>query len=137
MKISYYLKKYSAAILYSVIVITGFLLIYFIDPTAGHLPGCPFHAITGYYCPGCGTVRALHSVFHGQLLDGLQYNPLAVLLLPFLAYGLLLRITQLWNVNVLPRVTLSSRFISLSLAAVLVYMVIRNIPVYPFTYLAP
>ena len=137
MKIRYYLKRYSVAILYSAIVITGSLLIYFIDPATGHLPGCLFHSITGYYCPGCGTVRALHSVFHGQLLVGFQYNPLAVLLLPFLAYGLLLRITQLWKINFLPRIALSSRFISLSLFVVLIYMVIRNIPVYPFTYLAP
>jgi hypothetical protein len=28
---------------------------------------CPFHAATGWWCPGCGMTRALHHVLHGQL----------------------------------------------------------------------
>ena len=28
---------------------------------------CPFHALTGLYCPGCGITRCLSALFAGQL----------------------------------------------------------------------
>jgi Protein of unknown function (DUF2752) len=49
----------------------------------GHYPACPFHALTGWWCPGCGSLRALHAVAHGDLATAVARN---VLLLPVLAY---------------------------------------------------
>jgi len=51
----------------------------------GHYPACPFHAMTGLWCPGCGSLRALHALTHGDLSTAVQRNVLAVLALPFLA----------------------------------------------------
>ena len=40
-----------------------------VDPNQpGHYPTDPFLAITGLYCPGCGTLRALHALARGDLL---------------------------------------------------------------------
>lgn len=54
-----------------------------------HEPGswgfCPFLAVTGYYCPGCGGLRAVHDVLHGDLLGGLQSNLMGLLLCGLLA----------------------------------------------------
>ena len=34
-----------------------------VDPNvAGHYPTCPILAVTGWYCPGCGTLRAVHAL---------------------------------------------------------------------------
>jgi hypothetical protein len=51
----------------------------------GHYPTCPVLAVTGLYCPGCGTLRAIHSLTEGDPATALDMNPLALLLLPALA----------------------------------------------------
>src|ERR1043165_6822442 len=47
-------------------------------------PPCPFYWLTGLYCPGCGSLRALHFLFHGQLCAALGMNPLLIFSLPLL-----------------------------------------------------
>jgi len=57
--------------------------------TARFLPVCPWHAWTGWPCPGCGTTRALVRLLHADLLGALAFNPLAALAATtFVAAGL-------------------------------------------------
>ena len=42
---------------------------------------CPFYRLTGLYCPGCGSGRAVRALLHGHLLQALSYNYLLDLLL--------------------------------------------------------
>jgi hypothetical protein len=54
-----------------------------VDPNRpGHYPGCPFRALTGYYCPGCGGLRAVHEMTHGHLQAALSSNLVVVLAVP-------------------------------------------------------
>lgn len=39
------------------------------------LPPCMLHAMTGYYCPGCGGTRAVTALFHGDLLRSAWCHP--------------------------------------------------------------
>lgn len=39
------------------------------------LPPCMLHALTGYYCPGCGGTRAVIAFLHGELLRSFWYHP--------------------------------------------------------------
>jgi hypothetical protein len=56
-----------------------------VDPNEpGHYPTCPFLAVTGWFCPGCGSLRALHALAHGDLRAALARNPLMVLTVPAL-----------------------------------------------------
>ncbi len=56
-----------------------------VDPNSpGHYPTCPFLAITGFYCPGCGSLRAVHALAHGHLAHALGSNPLTVAAVPLL-----------------------------------------------------
>ena len=41
---------------------------------------CPFRALTGYPCPGCGMTRAFSAIAHGELWRAVRYNPLSPLL---------------------------------------------------------
>lgn len=50
-----------------------------------HAPGaygiCPFYALTGWWCPGCGGLRAMHNLTEGRLFEAVHSN---VFLLPLL-----------------------------------------------------
>jgi len=66
----------------------GLLALYFtFDPSRYPFPRCPFLLLTGLYCPGCGSQRALHALLHGQLSRAAGFNLLAVLCAPLLALG--------------------------------------------------
>jgi Protein of unknown function (DUF2752) len=58
-----------------------------VDPNEpGHYPTCPFYAVTGYYCPGCGSLRMVHALARGHVAEAFGRNALAFATLPFLAY---------------------------------------------------
>lgn len=35
---------------------------------------CPFRAVTGLSCPGCGNTRAVFALLHGRFAESLSYN---------------------------------------------------------------
>ena len=45
---------------------------------------CPVNLMTGFYCPGCGSLRAIHALLNGDLLSAVSNNLLAVIALPVL-----------------------------------------------------
>jgi hypothetical protein len=52
------------------------------DPaTTWWFPSCPFHELTGWLCPLCGSLRAVHAVFQGDPAAALSFNPLVVVAL--------------------------------------------------------
>ena len=115
----------------------AFVLLRLVDPTrpGSGLPPCPVWWLTGLYCPGCGSTRALHGLMHFDLAAAWAMNPLLVLSLPFIA------LLSAYGAGVLPaRLLPLARQIARPLpwAAVLIgYAVLRNLPWYPFTLLAP
>lgn len=50
-------------------------------------PKCPVYVLTGYKCPGCGSQRAFHHLFLGHFRMAFQYNPLMMLLAPYVLLG--------------------------------------------------
>lgn len=98
---------------------------------------CPFHVLTGLYCPGCGSLRALHHLLHGDLAVAFRLNPLTVLSLPFLGYSFLSYAMIGIRRQSLPTVFVPAIFIWIYLAVVLLFWVIRNISWYPFPLFAP
>lgn len=61
-------------------------LLHVVSPyEGGTYPTCPSLALTGYYCPGCGSLRALSSLSSLDLPGAWDMNPLAVVMLPVLA----------------------------------------------------
>lgn len=59
-----------------------------VDPNeAGHYPTCPFLAMTGWQCPGCGTLRAVHALTRGDVVAAIDLNVLTVAMLPVLVLG--------------------------------------------------
>ena len=62
-------------------------VLYLFNPAQSRLfPPCPFLLLTGWRCPGCGSLRAMHQLLHGELSAGLTLNPMMVLMLPMLLF---------------------------------------------------
>jgi hypothetical protein len=98
-----------------------------IDPhEPGHYPTCPLLWVTGRYCPGCGGLRALHDVFHGQFAAAVSSNLLVVLALP-LVIALWLQWTRNRVSGRVGRHHVPAWFGWLVLAAALVFWVLRNV----------
>lgn len=106
-----------------------------VDPNApGHYPTCPFLAVTGYFCPGCGGLRAVYALTHGHPLQALHDNVFGVAAIAALVVWWLA-----WIVARLRGRSLSVRPVRVALivalAVVPVFTVLRNLPIGHF--LAP
>lgn len=49
-------------------------------------PRCPIYMLSGYQCPGCGSLRAIHALLHGQIVQAWHYNSLLFFAIPAVAY---------------------------------------------------
>jgi hypothetical protein len=113
-------------------------ILFLYDPAHWNFyPPCPFHFLTNYYCPGCGSLRALHQLFHGNIMGALDLNPLMVLSLPFLGYSFLSDTIRMLRKDPGPKRYIPAFWIYLFLATVILFWILRNIPYYPFLWLAP
>src|SRR5450631_1503000 len=114
-------------------VATGYVAA--VDPNAaGHYPTCPFLAITGWYCPGCGSLRAIHALAHGDLMTALARNPFAVVALGYLVLSWVLWLDR--TARGRPRRWLAPPWVLYGvLAAILMFWVLRNVP--GWTWLSP
>ncbi|MEO6131397.1 MAG: DUF2752 domain-containing protein [Saprospiraceae bacterium] len=68
--------------------ISGILIIILygsFNPDQYFFPKCPFHWMTGWLCPGCGSQRALYQVLHGHFMSAMKLN---LLFLPGILYAL-------------------------------------------------
>lgn len=108
------------------------------DPaTSGMFPPCPLRYLTGWYCPGCGSLRAFHALLHGDLHTAWAMNPLTVVLLPFLIYGLASQVLRAFRKQGLPNIFVPAIWIRTLALVIVVFGIVRNIPVHPFDWLAP
>jgi len=122
------------------ILITGlaatFLLYTFNPADSLFYAPCLFHAITGLYCPGCGSLRAMHQLLHMHFSAAFKLNPLFVLSIPLLVY-LLLRSRFFKPKKYSSNSDIPAFLIWIYLYVVALFWIIRNIPSYPFSLLSP
>lgn len=106
-------------------------------PTAW-VPSCPVWKFTGLYCPGCGSLRACHSVLNADVVGGFEFNPLLMLVgLPLAAW---FWVDQVFIVTIGKRLKpwISGPLIAwVALAVLLGFAVLRNIPSERFEALRP
>lgn len=113
-------------------------ILYLFDPTSSTFyPVCPFRAMTGAYCPGCGSLRALHALSHGRLSVALSHNVLTILFVPIGVYiGISSSLILLRGIG-MPVIHVPAKAIWALLAVVMAFAIARNIPVEPWSGLAP
>ena len=116
----------------------GVAILYTFDPrNPGTYPICPFLGLTGYHCPGCGTLRALHQLLHGNIIAALGYNPFTVLSLPFIAYSYANGAMRVFRLATPPRVFVPPQYIWALFVGIVAFWLLRNVPIEPLTVLAP
>lgn len=128
-------KPWPMVLLAGALVLGATILFFFNPSTTVFYPKCLFHEMTGWYCPGCGSTRALHCLLHGEFREALRNNALAVFALPLLGGIFLARAVRRRP----PMAARQSKlgWLGLLLAGIVVFGVVRNIPRRPFLLLAP
>ena len=91
---------------------------------------------TTHYCPGCGLQRATYHILHGELAAAFSVNVLSFFLVPlFLVFlfswfrSLDAKEKRQWDVP-FPVTAIST-------AVIMLFWILRNIPVWPYSFLAP
>ena len=130
-------KRWVLAALFVTATLTLVMLRLFDPGTSGIFPPCPLRYLTGWYCPGCGSLRAIHHLLLGNLRAAWAMNPLTVVLLPFLTYGLTSWALFELRGQGLPRVFLPAVWIRVLCAVIILFGIARNLPMHPFDLLAP
>ena len=112
-------------------VLAALAVLYFFAPGEHRFyPQCVFHAVTGWACPGCGSLRAVHNLLHGELAMAFRFNPLLLVLGPL---GL-----AAWLIRGEPAFTaIPAKAIWGLLAVIVGFAVLRNLPLAPFNYFNP
>ncbi|MCX7835597.1 MAG: DUF2752 domain-containing protein [bacterium] len=132
------IPKPASSLLVGMMVGVGIILLYGFDPlTSKFYPPCIFYRLTHWYCPGCGTGRALHALLHLQWKQAFSYNPILFPMLIFLGWDKIRSYYQLsgkWYL--LPQKWQPYREWIL-VGVVMLYWIARNIPLYPFSCLSP
>ena len=121
------LRRTIKYIIITIIALAVVVMYYRYDPSSdGFFPKCLWLSLTGYRCPGCGTQRALHAMFHGHIIDALRFNPLAVIA-PVLISVVYLADRYREHCPNLYRFTMHPLFIIALLVMVLAWWVLRNV----------
>jgi hypothetical protein len=87
-------------------------------------PACPFKALTGWNCPGCGGLRMTHDVLHGDLGAAIVDNVFLLVGLPILAIWLLVRWRRGDKLMPMPAIVVVA-------IAAITWTVVRNLPGFP------
>ncbi|OZF48168.1 DUF2752 domain-containing protein [Rhodococcus sp. 14-1411-2a] len=106
----------------------GAALLHVRDPrTSTYLP-CPFHALTGLWCPGCGTTRALGDLTRGDIAAAASSNVVAVVVAvgALAVWALWLRARWTGHPLELPRFNRPT--VIVLIAVLTVFTVVRNTP---------
>lgn len=80
---------------------------------------CPIHALTGFWCPGCGSTRAADALLRGDLDRALKNNALFLASPLFAIVGVYLerKNSKIWLVYLLALLVL-----------VTLFTIVRNLP---------
>jgi hypothetical protein len=131
-------KKVVIGTLILIVILSGIFLITRFNPEEVKIfPPCIFHSLTGLYCPGCGMTRAMHTLLNGNFIKAFWYNPLFFTFLPLFIYMGAVQLKALIRTGKTKVIKLPYQLIILIVTMVFLFWILRNIPYYPFIYLAP
>ena len=103
--------------------------LFLFDPaTHGFYPICPLHQMTGLLCPGCGTLRALHQLTHGNFAAAWGLNPFVMALWPVALWLVARELIWLTTGRRLPGLVTRPIFGWALVAGLVIFGILRNVP---------
>jgi len=125
------MRRLVAPVGVAALAVAGCTYLAFVNPNEpGHYPICPSRAIFGVDCPGCGGMRGMNCLLHGDVAGALNHNLLLLIVVP-----LALVFWGLWLFRAVqgryPSVTMRqfqfrNRILIISLVLILAFGVVRN-----------
>ncbi len=128
--------KFGVAAITALAAAGGIILFYFDPVRSTFYPRCWFHLVTGLQCPGCGSLRALHQLLHGNLLAALHSNVLAMAAFPLLVIVCIAQVLKQGHGRLLS-LPMRTTWLWWGFVLLTAFGILRNLPVEPFTWLAP
>lgn len=120
------------------VLMAGAAVLYSFNPSTSRLfPPCPFLAVTGLYCPGCGSTRAMHQLLHGHVATAFDFNPLVVVSLPLVGLALAWQALRPRRGAPAASARLPGWWVWVLLAVVVAFGIARNLPWKPLRWMAP
>ncbi|MGE0140355.1 MAG: DUF2752 domain-containing protein [Ilumatobacteraceae bacterium] len=112
------------------------------DPAApgSRFPGCTFHRLTGWWCPGCGLTRGVHHLLRGDVIGALGSNvftPFVVIAVVAAWASWARRSFGFSPSRLRAGAHVRQRAGACIIVAMAAYSVARNLPFDPFAALAP
>lgn len=106
--------------------------LYLANPHNPSLPvfACPFKALTGLDCPGCGGQRMVYDLLHGDLAGAAHNNLFLLVVLPALLAGGAWALYKRWHGRAL---RFPVRAVVVLALAGLAWAVLRNLAWWPLT----
>lgn len=131
----FFLNKYKYFIIVSLLIILFLTIIFFSNPEKkSFFLMCWFYRLTGYYCPFCGSTRAIYHFLHFNILKSIRSNLLLYIITMYLLIKFLI------NKNS----TKKNKFFDIKPLTIIIFMLIiisywilRNLPYYPFNLFIP
>ena len=129
-------KIYTAGLLIGMLLIA--VLFFILDPNEQVIfPRCIFYSFSGYYCPGCGSQRAIHNLLHlnfsGVVQNNILFLPAVLAIIYHYLYSILNRLFN-WR---LPNIFYMKNTPWIIFGIILLFWLLRNLPFYPFSVLTP
>lgn len=123
-------RRVQAPVLVAVALLAASVALHLRDPhRSGSWGFCPWLALTGTYCPGCGGLRAVNDLTHGDFVAAASSNLLFVGSVPVLAFWWVRRLADGWRgVRRTVDERIALRLTCLVLAAAVAFWVVRNLP---------
>lgn len=85
-----------------IVLLSGLLLMVFLDPMSQAQSFCPAKRLNFEFCPGCGLGRSIAFLFKGEILTSIQTHPagiMAVLFIPVRIVTIFQRNHKIKNTN--------------------------------------
>ena len=114
------------------------IVYYVLDPGQHILfPQCLFYTATGYFCPGCGSQRAIHGLLHLDIAGVADSNFLFIPAVLAIGYHYCHKpLNNTFKLS-LPNIFYMKYTPWIILGIVVLFWITRNLTVFPFSLLAP